>query len=222
MSQELSWFFFVCDYNYKTTHVNVVPYLELLLWSATHFIPFWKNKQLQITMKSLRNNERQIYTWFMTDTLWISLDITMITMLVLGSVSHNTSTFSLAELFSLAEWWRSYYYLSKQLLGCLDRASLRSGPHRATSSLIMTFLGLAPDRRFEQMHCGKEVPSLPTHCYCWADREKGQLIKIIERDYNGLLSHLLRMLFAVSPTHANSERFFDGHLSTMTLICISG
>lgn len=85
----------------------------------------------------------------------------------------------------MAEWWRSYYYLSKQLVGCLDRASLRSGPHIATSSLIMTFLGLAPDRRFEQMHCGKEVPGLPEHCYCWADREKGQLIKIIERTTMG-------------------------------------
>lgn len=106
------------------------------------------------------------------------------------------------------------YYLPKQLVVCLDRASVLTPPHGAISSLALIFLRLAPDSRLQQMHCGKEVQCLPERCYCWADGERGQLIKIIERHHNGSLSQSLRMLFALLPTHAHGWWAIDSNSFT--------
>lgn len=40
------------------------------------------------------------------------------------------------------------------------------------------------------MHAGKEVHCWVKLCYCWLDEDKGQLIKIIEKQYNSLLRYL--------------------------------
>lgn len=117
--------------------------------------------------------------------------------------------------------------MSKQLVVCLDRPSVLTLPHGAISSLALIFLRLAPDSRLQQMHCGKEVQCLPERCYCWADGERGQLIKIIERHHNGSLSHSLRMLFDLLPTHAHGWWAIYGNSFTSSqvqwqFICTSG
>lgn len=55
---------------------------------------------------------------------------------------------------------------------------------------------------FPQMYTGKEVHCWVKLCYCWLDKDKGKLIKIIEKQYNTIITEVVaRKDVAFLPIH---------------------